>query len=53
MSDPSASRVPAWLHPLLWPVIALAALLLFNLLFTEGFAHIAIKDGHFYGSLMC
>ena len=52
MSDPSASRVPAWLHPLLWPVIALAALLLFNLLFTEGFAHIAIKDGHFYGSLV-
>src|SRR5439155_9083888 len=52
MSDPSASRVPAWLHPLLWPVIALAALLLFNLLFTEGFAHIAIKDAHFYGSLV-
>jgi len=52
MSDPSASRVPAWLQPLLWPVIALTALLLFNLLFTEGFAHIEIKDGHFYGSLV-
>src|SRR5207245_8347799 len=46
------SRLPAWLRPLLWPVIALTALLLFNLLFTEGFAHIEIKDGHFYGSLV-
>ena len=52
MSDQSASRVPAWLQPLLWPVIALTALLLFNLLFTEGFAHIEIKNGHFYGSLV-
>src|SRR5881394_3524541 len=41
-----------WLCPLLWPVIALTTLLLFNLLFTEGFAHIEIKDGHFYGSLV-
>src|SRR6266705_6906576 len=43
---------PAWLRPLLWPLVALTALLLFNLLFTEGFAHIEIKDGHLYGSLV-
>jgi simple sugar transport system permease protein len=52
MNDTSASRLPAWFQPLLWPVIALAALLLFNLLFTKGFAQIEIKDGHFYGSLV-
>src|SRR5256885_16252458 len=43
---------PAWLRPLLWPLVGLAALLLFNLMFTEGFAHIEIKDGHLYGSLV-
>ena len=52
MSHPSASRVPAWLQPLLWPVIALVVLLLFNLWFTEGFARIEIKDGHLYGSVV-
>jgi len=46
MSEPSASRVPAWLQPLMWPVIALTALLLFNVLFTEGFARMDIRDGH-------
>jgi ribose/xylose/arabinose/galactoside ABC-type transport system permease subunit len=43
---------PAWLRPLLWPLVALAALLLFNLLFTEGFARLTIRDGHVYGSLV-
>ena len=52
MSEPSASRVPAWLQPLMWPVIALTALLLFNVLFTEGFARMDIRDGHLYGSLV-
>jgi len=52
MSEKRSSLIPAWLQPLLWPVIALAALLLFNLLFTAGFAHIEIKDGHLYGSLV-
>src|SRR5206468_9701703 len=41
-----------WLRPLLWPLVALAALLLFNLLFTEGFARITVRDGHVYGSLV-
>ncbi len=48
----NASRLSARFRPLLWPLVALAALLIFNLLFTEGFAHIEIKDGHFYGSLV-
>src|SRR5436190_21936051 len=52
MKDKRSILAPAWLRPLLWPVIALAALLLFNLLFTEGFAHVEIKDGHLYGSLV-
>src|SRR6266566_7052065 len=52
MREKRSILAPAWLRPLLWPVIALTALLLFNLLFTEGFAHIEIKDGHLYGSLV-
>jgi len=36
----------------MWPVIALTALLLFNVLFTEGFARMDIRDGHLYGSLV-
>ena len=34
---------------LAWPIIALAVLLLFNLIFTPGFYHIEWKQGHFYG----
>ena len=37
---------------LFWPLMALAVLLLFNLVFTRGFFHISIKDGHLYGSLI-
>ena len=37
---------------LFWPLMALAVLLLFNLVFTKGFFHISIKDGHLYGSLI-
>jgi len=37
---------------LLWPLAALAALLLFNLLFTPHFFSLEIKDGHLYGSLI-
>ena len=36
----------------LWPAVALALILLFNLLFTKGFWNIEIKDGHLYGSLI-
>lgn len=38
--------------PLLWPLVALAILLIFNLAFTPGFFSIQIKDGHLYGSLV-
>jgi len=37
---------------LFWPLMALAVLLLFNLVFTKGFFHISIRDGHLYGSLV-
>ncbi len=33
-------------------VVALGAILLFNFLFTPGFFHIQIKDGHLFGSLV-
>lgn len=41
-----------WLAKLLWPVTGLALLLLFNLVFTEGFFHLEVRDGHFYGQLI-
>ena len=37
---------------LFWPLVALALMLVFNLIFTKGFFHIEIKDGHLYGSLI-
>src|SRR5438552_1687037 len=52
MSGRPSTLVLARLRPLVWPLIALGALLLFNVLFTEGFARISSKDGHFYGSLV-
>ncbi|SPL89397.1 Putative sugar ABC transport system, permease protein YtfT [[Actinomadura] parvosata subsp. kistnae] len=36
----------------MWPLLALAALLLLNVAFTDGFLSIQIKDGHLYGSLI-
>lgn len=48
------STALSWLsrHPLLRPVVALAALLLLDFLLVPGFFHIEIKDGHLYGSLI-
>lgn len=37
---------------LLWPLVALALILLFNLLFTPGFFHIEVRDGRLFGSLI-
>ncbi|HCE45164.1 MAG TPA: sugar ABC transporter permease [Lentisphaeria bacterium] len=37
---------------LFWPLMALGLLLLFNLIFTKGFFHIEMRDGHFYGTLL-
>ncbi|MBB3193241.1 simple sugar transport system permease protein [Roseateles terrae] len=47
----------AWLtplreHPLLRPVVALALLLLVDVIFLPGFLHLEIKDGHLYGPLI-
>jgi ribose/xylose/arabinose/galactoside ABC-type transport system permease subunit len=36
----------------LWPLVGLAALLLFNVLFTEGFARIEMRDGRLYGTII-
>jgi ribose/xylose/arabinose/galactoside ABC-type transport system permease subunit len=38
--------------PLLWPLAALAALLLFNLVVNPGFFAVRIQDGHLFGSLV-
>ena len=35
-----------------WPIIAMAALLLFNVFMTPGFFNVQMKDGHLYGSLL-
>lgn len=37
---------------MLWPLVALGGIMLFNLLFTPGFFHVEIKNGHFFGSLV-
>ena len=39
-------------HKLLWPLMALGIILLFNMIFTPGFFHMEIKDGHLFGSLV-
>ncbi|ATB41445.1 sugar ABC transporter permease [Cystobacter fuscus] len=35
-----------------WPWVALAALLVFNLLFTPGFARLELRDGRLFGTLV-
>ncbi|WP_224363280.1 ABC transporter permease [Hyalangium versicolor] len=35
-----------------WPLVALAALLIFNMLFTTGFARIELRDGRLFGTLI-
>src|SRR6266516_188837 len=52
MREDRSIFLATWFRPLLWPLVALTRLLLFNLLFTEGFVHIEIKDDHFFGSLV-
>ena len=37
---------------LIWPLLALSALLLFNLIFAPRFFQIQIQDGHLYGTLV-
>ena len=46
---PAAPR--GGLPRLVWPLLALALLLLYNLVFTPNFFRITIQDGHLYGTL--
>jgi len=40
------------INPVVWSALALAVILLFNLIFTRGFFSITIKEGHLFGSLI-
>lgn len=37
---------------LLWPLVALGVILLYNVIFTPGFIHMEVKDGRLFGSLV-
>jgi simple sugar transport system permease protein len=52
MSDRFQKREIRWWSHLVWPGAALAALLLFNLLFTPGFFHVEVLEGRYYGVLI-
>jgi ribose/xylose/arabinose/galactoside ABC-type transport system permease subunit len=39
-------------HPLLWPLVTLALLLVINAAFNSTFLHLEWRDGHLYGSLV-
>jgi simple sugar transport system permease protein len=39
-------------NKLFWPILALALVMLFNLIYSPGFFKIAVRDGHLYGSLV-
>ena len=41
-----------WWISLVWPVAGLSLLLLFNLVFTEGFFRVEVRDGRLYGVLI-
>jgi len=45
-------RRPLRLPATVWPLLALAALLAFNLIWTPGFARVEVRDGRLFGSLV-
>lgn len=47
-----SAMFPNWVMKLLWPMLALGLLLLFNLAFTPNFFHVEIRDGRLYGTLI-
>src|SRR5438067_1556426 len=51
-SERLQTRKVAWWTSLVWPVAGLALLLLFNLIFTEGFFHVEVRNGRLYGVLI-
>ena len=50
MSDRAKRIVPDWAGKLLWPVVALGLLLLYNLVWTDGFFSLQWRGGHLFGS---
>src|SRR3954447_25371878 len=53
MSDPLARIRPFFQGAtLLWPVVGLAVLLFFNLIYAPSFFRLQILDGHLYGTLV-
>jgi ribose/xylose/arabinose/galactoside ABC-type transport system permease subunit len=53
MPETSESRLAALAgKPLLWPVLALVALLVVNLVATPSFLNLRMQDGHLYGNLI-
>ncbi len=50
--DPLQTGEVRWWSSLVWPVAGLALLLLFNLVFTEGFFRVEVRDGRLYGVLI-
>jgi simple sugar transport system permease protein len=50
--DRYQKRKVHWWSALVWPLAGLALLLLFNLVFTQGFFRLETKEGHLYGSLI-
>jgi len=44
--------VKAAQNKILWPIIAIALILIFNFFFTPGFFRIQIKNGYLFGSIM-
>lgn len=51
-AEPARERAHTGAGQLRWPLAALLLLLLFNLLFTERFFHLEVRDGHLYGTLI-
>lgn len=39
-------------HPVLWPILALAALLVVNVIATPSFLDVRVQDGHLYGNVV-
>jgi galactofuranose transport system permease protein len=52
MSTWKTRQATAMAHPLFWPVLALAAMLVANTVYRPGFMSVEMKDGHLYGSLI-
>lgn len=49
---PPPPRSPRGIPLLVWPILVLALLLIFNFFFTPGFFHLTVRDGRVYGSLI-